>query len=252
MQNKYGIAIAILILTLLTSCSESRSDEMTLDESTNIEDVESTDSDTKVKYEEIEIYGGITLKLARERFYDDVYGTGQIDNMWSLEEINTIMNAIKGQWSIKNYEGFVAAPIFIPDLFDAETLSEDERDRLLEMYNIAVESSKSLIPDIVFSIKEFDSTDVDMNYIGVNNSFLSPVSIILSLDKTSENYPVFVDRTAITTDISIKYPVIYLKFFTKTVDEGGKEIYQPATLIMSSDDNLYVLINGAYYSCIKE
>ncbi len=272
MRNRKLLLLLASILTLLlmASCNnanELKSDlshkEKNIDEEMNMQVVsnslviknestsyeeDSEESKDDSCYIEVEIYGGINLKIEKERFNDDIYGTGQLDNKWTLEEIDMILNAVQGEWTIDRYEGFVAAPIYLSDLFDSDNLDESERNVLLDGYNADIESAKNNIPRFTFSIKNYDSRGSNSNYIVVNEFNLSPMSIILSLDKVSENYPVFVDRTAITMDIDIKYPVVYIKFFTMISNEEDEFEYTPATIIMSRDEQLYILIDGAYYS----
>ncbi|MFW6029861.1 MAG: hypothetical protein ACOCRO_06360 [Halanaerobiales bacterium] len=254
----------IVMLLLIISCYNSRKksknemDKQVLkntseikDESTSyLEDDEKSKEDSS--YIVVEIFGGSKLKIEKERFNDDIYGTGQLDNKWTLEEIDTILHAVQGEWTIDSYEGFVAAPIYLSDLFVSDNLDETVRKELLDGYNAEIELAKNNIPKFTFSIKKYGSNSSNTNYIVVNNYFLSPMSIILSLNKISENYPVFVDRTGITMDVDIQYPVAYIKFFANVSLEEGNVEYKPITLIMSNDEKLYVLIGGAYYSVVSK
>lgn len=221
------------------------------------EDIDSTDdSSNNVKSEEanrieVEIYGGEKLQIELERFVDDIYGTGQVDNRWTLDEIDTILYTIQGRWTVKEYVGFVVAPIYSSDLFESDNLDESLRKEFLDDYNQKVEAAKKNIPNLTFTVKEFESNDMDSNYIVVNDSYLSPISIILSLDRSSENYPVFVDRTALSMDFVVEYPVIYIKFFMKYNEDGLGVIYKPATLVLSKDNKFYILVDGAFYSVVE-
>jgi len=139
------------------------------------EDIDSTDdSSNNVKSEEanrieVEIYGGEKLQIELERFVDDIYGTGQVDNRWTLDEIDTILYTIQGRWTVKEYVGFVVAPIYSSDLFESDNLDESLRKEFLDDYNQKVEAAKKNIPNLTFTVKEFESNDMDSNYIVVND-----------------------------------------------------------------------------------
>jgi len=109
------------------------------------------------------------------------------------------------------------------------------------MYQEKIEFLKNHIPNIFFSIKEYNGNATNNNYIYVNNNYASPISIILSLDRSSDNYPVFVDRTTISTDFYVNYPTLYIKFFIKYDKDNVTSEYEPATLVISSDGKFYII-----------
>jgi hypothetical protein len=111
-----------------------------------------------------------------------------------------------------------------------------------------VKNAQNNIPNVYFSVKRHNGKDVNSNYISVNGNYLSPISIILSLDRSNDDYPVFSDRTTISTDFTVEYPTIYIKFFIKYSEDNIKEKYEPATLVLTSDNKFYILIDGAFYS----
>lgn len=198
----------------------------------------------------VSIFGEETLLIDKSRFNDDIYGTGQINNRWNLNEIDIILNSIQGEWKVDKYIGFVDSSIYYPDLFDQS--DEDVSINQLEDYNNKIESAKKNIPNISFSVKRYNMQDTDSNSIIVNGNYLSPFSIILSMDRTDENYPVFVDQTTLSMDFVVEYPVIFIKFFIMYNESDLKVKYEPATLVLTKDNKVYILVDGAFYSVVKK
>jgi len=191
---------------------------------------------------------GNALTISKDRIgAGDVYGVNHIDNKWKLSEIEDILNAIKGNWTIADYVGFVAPTIYcLPERFDH--IGEEARAKAQNNYDEKVESAKANIPVVCFSIKEHDGKDSDHNYIYVNDNYLSPISIVLSLDRANDSYPIFKSQTAISGDFFVEYPVLYIKFFIDYSVNGHTKEYKPATLLITSDGRFYILIDGAFYS----
>lgn len=201
----------------------------------------------------VSIFGEETLLIDKSRFNDDMYGTGQLNNRWRLNEIDVILNSIQGEWKTEEYIGFVDSSIYYTDLFDrSDNIEEDVRNSLIEEYNKKVESAKKNIPNISFSVKRHNTQDTNSNYIIVNGNYLSPISIILSMDRIDDNYPVFVDQTTLSMDFAVEYPVIYIKFFIKYMEDDLDVRYEPATLVLSKDNKIYILVDGAFYSMVKK
>jgi hypothetical protein len=200
----------------------------------------------------VSIFGDETLSIEKDRFNDGIYGTGQLDNRWNLNEIDVILNSIKGDWRIDEYVGFLDSSIYYPELFDSNnSIGESLRNKLMDDYTKRIEDSKSNIPNLAFSVRKYGGKDSSSNYLIVKDTYLSPISIVLSVDRIYENYPVFVDQTTISMDFVVEYPVIYIKFFMKDNEDGSDVKYKPATLVLSKDNHFYVLVDGAFYSVVS-
>lgn len=194
-----------------------------------------------------------TITIEKNRIIDDIYGTNQLNSRWSLSEIDAILNSLKGTWKIEKYIGFVDSSLYYPDLFDEQdNLEQDKKEKLFEEYNKKVKNAQNTIPEIYISIKEINGKDTDCNDIFVNNNYQSPISIILSIDRINENYPVFINQTTLSPDFFVEYPTLYIKFFIKIIDEDKTEKYEPATLVVSSDNKFLILLDGAFYSLKKK
>lgn len=196
------------------------------------------------------LFGNNIITIQKDRIYDEFYGIQQLNNSWELSEINTILSSIKGTWKPDKYIGFVDSSLYFPDLFDGDKyLEEDYRKQLYDEYNTKIENAKVNIPTISISVKENYGKEISNNLIFVNGYYLSPISIVFSLDRINENYPVFVDQTTISKDFYVEYPTIYIKFFIPVEDEKNQiSMYRPATLVISRDNKFYLLIDGAFYS----
>lgn len=242
---------------LVTSCTTDRSSTMNFEQTTELKSKQETTVDTKIITEEknctkINLPNGDILSIEKNRVDDDVYGTGQLDNRWSLSEIDSILTSIKGTWEIDEYVGFIDSSIYDPELFDKHNnLKQSIKEELYNNYKKSIQDAKENIPELCFSIKQYEhysgTKNTSNNYI-YTNAYPSPISIILSLDKMDDNYPIFRDRTTVSTDFSMDYPVIYIKFFISSTDNDQIEIYKPATLVLSDDYKFYILIDGAFYS----
>ncbi len=211
------------------------------------------EADKEMKEETItfELPNGNILSVDKERI-TDFYGWGHLENRWKLEEIDTILDSIKGYWEIGEYIGFVADGIYYGELFDYIDENDPYQAQLLAQYNEKVKSAQENIPDIFFSIKERNYTDISENYIYTNNRFYSSVNIILSLDRMADNYPILSERTTISKDFLAEYPVLYVQFFLNdTVEDQRGTNYRSATIVMTSDNRLLILIDGAFYSIKK-
>ena len=204
---------------------------------------------------DITVLGKETISISKDRFDDDVYGTDQLDNRLELKEIDAILNSLKGIWEVDQYVGFVSPSLYYPDLFDPnDNLEEGRRTQLYQMYDKKVENAKNNIPEIYLSIKKWNGKDIENDYIYVNDNgalYESPISIIISIDRQSDDYPVFKDRTVIAEGFVAEYPVIYIKFIISKSKDADSIEYTPATLVITADNRFMVLIDGAFYS-LKE
>lgn len=253
-KSKLSILILLIFLAItITSCDNKYV--------LNNVDTRNHNSNMKIKSElstnndsiSISILGKKNIAINTDRICDDIYGIGQLDNRWNLNEIDDILNSIKGDWKIDKYIGFVDSSIYYPDLFDyRDNLEESKKNTLIKNYKKKVKSAQNSIPNVYFSVNKHNGEDVISNYINVNGNYLSPISIILSLDRLNDDYPVFVDQTTISNDFYVEYPVIYIKFFIKYNEAKEIEKYEPATLVLSSDNKFYILIDGAFYSVIDK
>lgn len=203
-------------------------------------------SENDVKNEEtieISVFGK-KIFVEEKRLQNHSLVDNKLDNRWELAEVDTILQAIRGKWKVDKYIGFVPANIYFPDLFASqETLSEDIRENLYREYDELVQQAQDNVPDITFTVKEGEVENE--NYIYVNDSFKSPFSMILSMERDNDYYPCFLEETTVSSDFYVKYPVIYIRIFVNVYEE--ETCYMPATLILTSDDNFIVLIDGAFY-----
>lgn len=201
---------------------------------------------------EMNILGKQTIYIDEDRINNDIYEIEQLDNRWDLSEIDNILNAVKGTWKIEKYVGFVHSSLYYPDLYDSnDNLDKDYKEKLYIDYDYKKESAKKDIPEVYFSIKEYKGKGTNNNYIYVNDKYRSPVSIVLSTDRLNENYPIFSEQTTISSDFYADYPVLYIKFFITSKD-NQEEKYIPATLVISSDNQFLILIDGAFYSLTEK
>ena len=220
--------------------------------------VESVETDTSDNTVSINILGKEAIIIDKDRVYNDIYGDGFLFDRWELNEVDAILNAVKGNWQIDQYVGFIPAGIDNPDLFDIhDNIGEDVREQLYEEYDKKVERAKNNVPEISFSIKEYraydgtyqDTTNNCIFVSGNGGAYESQVRIILTASEELDRYPVFSEQTAFSGDFSVEYPVVYIKFFVPWEEnEEGIRTYESATLVLSSDEKFFVLINGAFYS----
>lgn len=246
-KKKKIVCIIIVLCTMVFSCFLLVQENLYLKNKSvernalNIEEI-NTEHNSMIEFC---ILGNEIIKIDKSRFDD--FGTGRLENRWELSEIDKIMESIKGVWVIDQYIGFVNPSIYYPDLFDYnDNLDKSIKSSLYDLYDDKVRSAKKNIPAICISIREHNGQEIYDNYIH-NEGYFSPVSIILSLDKENDYYPIFVDQNAISKDFDAEYPVMYIRFTLYNED-----IYNPATLIITSDNKFYILIDGAFYSLKNE
>lgn len=193
------------------------------------------------KFVEFNILGKNIIRIDMARF--DSFGTGRLENRWELEETDLIFESLKGVWKIESYVGFVDSSLFDPDLFDKDdNLDVTVKKELYDTYLMKLENAKDNIPEIYFSVREQNGNDTNKNYI-YSGTYSSPVSITLSLDRLNDYYPLFADQNAISMDFNVKYPVMYIRF---ALDVNNN--LKSATLVLDSDNKIYILMEGAFYS----
>ena len=264
--KKIIVIISIFCLVLLTACSELNSSQQQPEQNLQANMVTDGALDETIKPDEDDLisftlFNNNILTIPKDRTKSDAYGVGRVDNRWTLDETDAILESIKGTWEIGEYVGFVSSALYYYLLFDGDRhLEQDLKDDLYNRYELKMANAKNNIPDVYFSVMERNGREVKGSYIYVNGYYCSPISIILSPDRVlCDNYPVFVDATTISKDFFAEYPVIYIKFFIEIneynkYDEYKYQLkfrYEPATLVMTSDSRFYVLIDGAFYS-LKE
>ncbi len=210
---------------------------------------EKSSDDAEKRMIEVNVLGKEKLLIEEDRLRNSSIGF-KLDNSWEREEIDAILGTIQGKWKVSKYIGYVSQGICFPDLFEyVETLEEEKRNSLYNEYDNLVAEATEKIPNISFSIKQ-EKTYESENYICLQDGYNSPFSVILSIDRTEDNYPVLIEQTTISPDFYVEYPVIYIRFFTREyVEEEWK--YAPATLVLSSDGQFLILINGAFYSLVE-
>ena len=219
-----------------------------------------TSLDNKITFE---LPDNSILQISENRLSENKEGE-YIENRWELNEIDMILNSVKGKWCIDKYRSFVPASIYYLSLYHYNLKYNTEYltkliDRYVEKQSIA----QNHIPDIQFSIKEDNDESVDNNYI-FSESFQSPISIIFSRNTVGDAYPDRVYRTAITIDDDFKptYPVIYLQFYVIDKEQNNEDnidldeshighMIRPVTMIISSDKTVCLLVDGAFYSLEK-
>ncbi len=217
-------------------------------ENTEIEDAETTDLPDK-DVTVISVLGKVDLRIADSRIYDDESGYGYLDNRFTPEEMDTILNAIEGTWIVDEYVGFIP---FEKSTWSEEKGTEEERQ---QKYDSAVERAENNLPDFFFRIKGYsDEEPVDgSHYIYVfndNKSYVSPISAALCMQEKGLGYPGVENRTIQGSGIMEQpgYPVIYIEFLSISCDEQGALLYEPATLILASNGSFLLLKDGAFYS----
>lgn len=223
---------------------------------------QSLDENTYSEKIELNLLDKETIVIEKDRTTGNWLGNGYLDNCWEKEEIDAILNAIEGNWQVDKYMGFIYFRIFDIDLLDDYNGDDAEfirhREELFEKYHKAVETAGENIPELTFSVKKrLNYNDNWVNagehYIYVNGKMECPIVIKLSMDKQNDMYPICDEETVYSSDFEVEYPVLYIKFYYRNYKmeesgEIGERVYQPATLIITSDNQFFILINGAFYS----
>lgn len=227
-----------------SSDAESVHSQSKEEESSNDVKTENERAEKDGGYLEFEILGKETLSIDESRI-DDLF----LDNRWTLEEIDKILNSIKGCWTVDQYVGFVSDETYFPQLRPIDNIDEQWRNDLLEEYQAKVEEAKNNLPSLIFSIKERDLPflETDANYIYIDGLSPSPISVTLSMENEVPSMLADSEMTADSPDFQAEYPVLYIRFFFSE-DRDDERVYLPATLVITSDDRFYLLLDGAFYS----
>lgn len=255
--KKEKLLFVLIGCTLLVGCRKETkveeqqtniSDNAITIETDKMEDTEVTDSpDEDVTI--ISVLGIEELIIENNRIYGDEAAVGCLDNRFTPEEIDTILNAIEGAWSVDEYVGFVP--------YETGTWPEEEgtEDEKREKYETAVEQAEENSPDFSFWVKNHNGEGSDNcgHYIYVhsdNKTYASPINIALSMQAEGDCYSEFINRTTQGAGVSqyYGYPVIYIEFFSVSCSEEGTVSYEPATLILASDGSFLLLKDDAFYS----
>lgn len=261
MRKIINIILTVFLISglFIFGCGKENKQSVTKSgEQEKTQDKTSVESRTQEDAIPIRILGKEILTIDRDRVYNDIYGDGFLFDRWELNEVDAILNAVKGDWQIDQYVGFIPSGIDNPDLFDIhDNIGEDVKEQLYEEYDEKVEQAKNNVLEISFSIKEYraydgtyqDTTNNCIFVSGNGGAYESQVRIILTASEELDRYPVFSEQTAFSGDFSVEYPVVYIKFFVPWEEnEEGIRTYESATLVLSSDKKFFVLINGAFYS----
>lgn len=250
--------LALLLCVCLSGCQGETAENTEEDIQSSVSSEKGNSEDTAEEEEETEkdvtiisVLGKEELVIENDRIYDDRYGLHQLNNRFTLEEIDTILNTVKGSWVADEYVGFVSY-----NVYGAEYLMEEAE--AWTIYDEAKTRAAANVPDFTISIGEYNTitkgmADIDNNYIYVQTRdgrrYNSPMSIVLSMSLIEDNYPVFIDRSMVGIGSNDNYPVVYIQFFSVCYsDESKKFIYEPATLVLTSDGQFLLLKDGAFYS----
>ena len=84
------------------------------------------------------------------------------------------------------------------------------------------------------------------NCVYIDGQEEQEIDLFLCMSREEDSYPEYVDRTAVSGEVDIVYPVLYMEF---RVPEDGVE--KQVNLIITADNRLYLLFEGAFYT-VKE
>ncbi len=248
MKGKKAIVstYTVMIFLLLGGCSagEQENKELQLKKDENEtkflaakEEMEDTFPNENITFR---VLDGDEITVSRDRLRD----TGRINNRWSLEETDAMIAPLQGTWTTDEYMGYILSynlRKFDPGAY----MDEDLRKEFFEEYEREVREAESTVPDIRIEIEPLEEYENEYT-ISVNN-YESPFSIILSTSRINDDYPIYEDTTTLSESFYMEYPVVYIKFFARFKD-GETDTYKPATVIVSADNQVMILMDGAFYS----
>lgn len=189
----------------------------------------------------ISVLGKEKLTIETKRIYGGESAPGYIDNRFTPEEIDTILNTIEGTWVVDEYVDFIP--------YENSIWSEEEGTEEMKQlkYEDAVKQAEGNPPDFSFQVKGYNDQEpiAGSHYIYVyNNSkwYASPMSVALSMQEEGEDY------SGSKISKVFGYPVIYIDFFSISCSAEGTVSYEPATLVLASDGSFLLLKDGAFYS----
>ena len=209
----------------------------------NVTKEEKADKDTKLPVDVTITYllDGKEISVSRDRLMD----TERINNRWSLEETDAMIAPLKGTWTTDTYMGYVLP--YNLRKFEPDTYADEEaRETFFGEYHEAVRAAEeSPVPDISVEVQPVE--EYEDGYTIRVNGYESPFSIILSTERINDEYPIYSDTTTLSESFFVEYPVVYIKLFAKFKD-GESDRYNPATVIVSADGQVLLLMEGAFYS----
>ncbi len=187
------------------------------------------------------VLDGKEISVSRDRLMD----TERINNRWSLEETDAMIAPLKGTWTTDTYMGYVLP--YNLRKFEPDTYADEEaRETFFGEYHEAVRAAEeSPVPDISVEVQPVE--EYEDGYTIRVNGYESPFSIILSTERINDEYPIYSDTTTLSESFFVEYPVVYIKLFAKFKD-GESDRYNPATVIVSADGQVLLLMEGAFYS----
>ena len=164
---------------------------------------------------------------------------------WSLEETDAMIAPLKGTWTTDTYMGY-ALPYNLRK-FEPDTYADEEaRETFFGEYHEAVRAAEeSPVPDISVEVQPVE--EYEDGYTIRVNGYESPFSIILSTERINDEYPIYSDTTTLSESFFVEYPVVYIKLFARFKD-GESDRYNPATVIVSADGQVLLLMENAFYS----
>ena len=242
MKKHIALGICILIFLITGGCSSTmkRSGENGYGGG-----ISSTEKDGKNVSENenitFRVLDGKEISVSRDRLMD----TERINNRWSLEETDAMIAPLKGTWTTNTYMGY-ALPYNLRK-FEPDTYADEEaRETFFREYHEAVRTAEeSPVPDISVEVQPVE--EYEDGYTIRVNGYESPFSIILSTERINDEYPIYSDTTTLSESFFVEYPVVYIKLFAKFKD-GESDRYNPATVIVSADGQVLLLMEGAFYS----
>ncbi len=240
MKGKKAIVFMIVfsMLSSLSGCLGERENENASNTEISYEK-ESTEAAPLKDSITFKVLDGNEISVEKSRLSD----TDRINNRWSIEEVDAILAPLQGIWRADSYKGYILPDLckFLPD----DNLGEETQKKLLEEYDEEVREAENTIPDIEIEFQTPAKYEKE-NAIWANN-YNSPFSIILSTARINDYYPSYKDSTTYSESFLVEYPVIYIKLFAR-FEEETTEIYKPATIVVSADNQVMLLIEGAFYS----
>ena len=247
-RNKFIFISIIILFTIQTSACSAEGQEgqgIWHNEYESEIEISSTEEERKDVSENenitIRVLDGKEISVSRDRLMD----TGRINNRWSLEETDAMIAPLKGTWTTDTYMGYVLP--YNLRKFEPDIYADDEaRETFFGEYHEAVRAAEeSPVPDISVEVQPVE--EYEDGYTIRVNDYETPFSIILSTERINDEYPIYRDTTTLSESFFVEYPVVYIKLFTSFKD-GESDRYNPATMIVSADGQVLLLMEGAFYS----
>lgn len=261
--KRYGIFLIIVIfgIVILFECNrhlvngtseieiaDQKTENHLIDVGENLEETDETDKEDLISFR---ILDGETIFVDENRLED----TYRINNKWSAEEIDKILDSLEGYWETDKYVGFIYEDFYYFGLGIHDIDGLDElREKYHSVYEEKVRKAEQTVPEIQIGVRRSRG---GRGYLKENiilaNRYDSPFSVILSTWPQDDIYPVRRDATTFSESLDVEYPVMYIKicveFKTDEEAEWSMEYdYEPATIVITADKQLLLLIDGAFYT----